>query len=101
MTRLSPMLRAALTAASSAMLGACAHSPSPPKIAADPIVEEHTTRETTCPSEITGAQPAAVPDYAGGAVTAPEAYFDWLAKHLRREADLAGLIHDAQGQCPQ
>jgi hypothetical protein len=103
MTARFRLLPALLMAACVATLGACATSPTPerPKIAADPIVEQHTTVKTVCPAEVTAASPAIVPDYVGAEVVGPPAYFAWLGLHFAREALLGKRIDDARGSCPK
>ncbi|MDH7971761.1 hypothetical protein QH494_06155 [Sphingomonas sp. AR_OL41] len=85
------------------MLSACTTSPTPerPKIAADPIVENHTVTRVECPAEVTAPTPGPVPDYAGPEVVAPPPYFVWLGRHLAREALLGARIEDARESCPK
>ncbi len=81
------------------MLTACASSPTRPAIAADPIVEKRTVIRTVCPAEVTAPLPATIAAYVGAAIEAPQAYFDWLTAHLRREKLLGERLADAAKGC--
>lgn len=81
------------------MLTACTSSPTRPAIAADPIIEKRTVTRTVCPAEVTAPLPPAIAAYVGAAIEAPQAYFDWLTGHLRREKLLADRLTDGAKEC--
>jgi len=81
------------------MLSACTPSRTEPKTAPDPIVTTRTITRVVCPAEVTAPPPGVIPAYVGAAIDASEAYFSWLAEHLRREKLLAQRLSDAQKDC--
>lgn len=83
------------------MLSACGGSlATPPRPAADPIVETRTVIRRVCPAELVAPLPPRVATPADAAIEATREVLAWIGARFAREDAIEARLRDAAGQCP-